>query len=871
MLLAACVMVLVVLPGGSLWAHAPVSTSPALPSPGRSPPSASAPHRLAASGAPDWIDVTSRYGSAPSTRAFANIAWDTSSSEAILFGGENGAATDGDTWSFTPAAGWKQICSSCSPAGRAEAEYAYDSTDNVIVMFGGCEGLSGCPVSDTWTYSSGTWTQSSKGVTPNADLAGAMSDDPSDGDTVMFGGCSDFQINILNPGASACATSSYLDTTYTFTVSGGWVKASPTNVPAAREAEGLAYNPLTGTVLMYGGWDGATSTTYGDMWAFHAGQWFELHPTSTPGPLSNFAMFWDGSLNEMIAFAGDTATSTVNTTWAYSNGNWTQLNPSNAPSARDGTMATAPPSGFPVDFGGETSGGSNNLADTWVFGPPLTATASASPTATDVTLPVTFSATLSGGQPPYKMSWSFGDNSPAAATANTTHAYRFPGSGDVANFSVTDSYGFSSGKSFTIAVNPLPTLAAAASPGTGGPGNVTSFWANATGGTSPLTYSWNFGDGATSTLADPQHIYSTAANYTVVASVVDALGQSATASVPVVVKIPPGALGGRVSASPTSGQGPLTVDLTSHISGGVAPYSYFWQYGDGTRASFAPDPVHTYNSTGTFLADLTVNDSAGHTQSWGVQVQVLPGALHLTATANASAGDTPLYVSFASVAAGGIGPYNYTWSLGDGTTSFLADPSHVYVDPLNTTESYAAEVIVRDSNVPAATLNQTFPLLVEPTLSVSIFMPPPPPVGATATFYANASGGTPPYTYAWNFGDGTILAAGPENSSQHAYQTNQSYHVFVTVTDARGRSASTFGTVQPGASDAKESESISLFTGSGIWLYLAVPLTVGAMLTAAVILGVGGSASKMRWRPPRSPPHSGKYAEPVYYPGHPLQ
>ncbi len=63
------------------------------------------------------------------------------------------------------------------------------------------------------------------------------------------------------------------------------------------------------------------------------------------------------------------------------------------------------------------------------------------------------------------------------------------------------------------------------------------------------------------------------------------------------------------SADPTSGQVPLTVQFYGSASGGTPPYSYSWNFGDGSATSTQQNPQHTYTSTGSFNAVLTVTDS----------------------------------------------------------------------------------------------------------------------------------------------------------------------------------------------------------------------------------------------------------------------
>jgi PKD repeat protein len=48
-------------------------------------------------------------------------------------------------------------------------------------------------------------------------------------------------------------------------------------------------------------------------------------------------------------------------------------------------------------------------------------------------------------------------------------------------------------------------------------------------------------------------------------------------------------------------------------SGGEAPYSYSWDFGDGSSTSHQQNPTHTYSQLGEYTATLTVNDNLGDT------------------------------------------------------------------------------------------------------------------------------------------------------------------------------------------------------------------------------------------------------------------
>jgi PKD repeat protein len=168
---------------------------------------------------------------------------------------------------------------------------------------------------------------------------------------------------------------------------------------------------------------------------------------------------------------------------------------------------------------------------------------------------------------------------------------------------------------------------ASGSPSTGNAPLNVSFTGSATGGTAPYSYSWNFGDGsAVSTQQNPSHSYASAGTYTATLTVTDSSSpaKTATSSVTTTVSAVGNPLAASASAQPTSGQVPLNVAFTGTATGGSPPYSYSWNFGDGSAASSQQSPSHTYSTAGTYTATLTVTDSAAKTATSSVTVTASP-------------------------------------------------------------------------------------------------------------------------------------------------------------------------------------------------------------------------------------------------------
>ncbi len=171
------------------------------------------------------------------------------------------------------------------------------------------------------------------------------------------------------------------------------------------------------------------------------------------------------------------------------------------------------------------------------------------------------------------------------------------------------------------------------------------------------------------------------------------------------------------SANPVSGLAPLAVTFSSAGSSDPegATLTYNWTFGDGATST-AANPSHTYQSAGTYIAQLNVSDGVNTSTSGNMSITVTNIAINQPPVAKASAaplsGLVPLIVAFSS--AGSSDPegatLTYNWAFGDGGTSTTANPSHTYQsagtftaqlgvsDGVNTTTSSNISIIVTTNN-----------------------------------------------------------------------------------------------------------------------------------------------------------------------------
>jgi PKD repeat protein len=188
-------------------------------------------------------------------------------------------------------------------------------------------------------------------------------------------------------------------------------------------------------------------------------------------------------------------------------------------------------------------------------------------------------------------------------------------------------------------------------------------------------------------------------------------------------------LSATASGNPATGNAPLPVSFTSAAQGGTAPYSFSWNFGDGSAVSTAQNPSHTYAAAGTFNATVTVTDSASPpsttTAVVTTKVNAVGNPLAATASAVPTSGQVPVNVAFTGTGTGGTPPYSFSWNFGDGSaTSTAQNPSHTY----NTAGNFTATLTVTDSASPVHTATATVPISVTPLQGA----PPGAPTGLSA-------------------------------------------------------------------------------------------------------------------------------------------
>ena len=239
------------------------------------------------------------------------------------------------------------------------------------------------------------------------------------------------------------------------------------------------------------------------------------------------------------------------------------------------------------------------------------------------------------------------------------------------------------------------------------------------------------------------------------------------------------------TVQPPSGQTGQSISFSASAFGGSPPYTYSWNFGDGST-DVGATPSHAYSSSGIFDVTVTVTDSNSQTAS-GSQLITMSNPLPISQLSvgfdyQPRSVTTATTVTFTASVTGGTFPYNYQWDLGDGATSSGANTSHLYAY----SGTYAIRLTVTDNSGQSYSTSQTVTVIgsqIQPLTTDFNYKPTQTTVDTTVTFAAAATGGTGPYTFGWDLGDASTATG---TNIDHMYTKASNYTVVLTTTDHIG-------------------------------------------------------------------------------------
>jgi PKD repeat protein len=294
------------------------------------------------------------------------------------------------------------------------------------------------------------------------------------------------------------------------------------------------------------------------------------------------------------------------------------------------------------------------------------------------------------------------------------------------------------------------------------------------------------------------------------------LYQNLTSSLP--THPPPIYIGSMNYVSPTEGIILVSGEIANATGVFVGSETVTWQYLNGAWTNItaaaggvgrvgldpaaAVDPVdHSIIQFGRIVEPIQV----GSPETWALST--VP-SVDVTATPLQT--DVGGSVSFTSTVSLGLSPNSIAWNFGDGGTSTAGAPSHTFLS----SGLYGVIATVTDlaGRFNASSVGVQVNAL--PTAAIT-----PNVEGTDATLVATVTGGTAPYTFSWNLGDGTSAST---MVVTHSYAPSTSYTVHLTVTDAAGKTTSATVTVTVGSSSSTGSSGVDLTSGLGLGLLAGI-------------------------------------------------
>ena len=275
----------------------------------------------------DWTQYTPSVGTIPPARFGAAMAYDPVSGKAVLFGGadSNGNLLS-DTWLFgsfcftllgarnCTAPSWTNVTSTIAPPARAFAGMAYDPARGRIVLNGGenkldnpvtgCGYWSDSPLTDTWEFDTGTntWTKPTTVFGTANTMSGTLAQctTGSTSPVMEFGGF----LNQPSP-ESFVYSANFIEGVG---LVGSWTSFSPATKPPHRHSAGMAFYPVSGQDVLFGGETCTVCFLESDTWsgncAANTVTWHQMTPAHNPGARCSQAMATGPNGLTVLLFGG---------------------------------------------------------------------------------------------------------------------------------------------------------------------------------------------------------------------------------------------------------------------------------------------------------------------------------------------------------------------------------------------------------------------------------------------------------------------------------------------------------------------------------------------------------------------------------------
>ncbi len=277
---------------------------------------------------------------------------------------------------------------------------------------------------------------------------------------------------------------------------------------------------------------------------------------------------------------------------------------------------------------------------------------------------------------------------------------------------------------------------------------------------------WDYGNGTTSTDSIPlQIIYFTDTIPTTYTISLTATNDCGTETFTYDLVVNPTDVKAFFNIDPLEGCVGVPICLTNLSTLGA---TVLWDFGDGNTSTQA-NLCHTYQQAGTFTIKLKAFGCGFDSIQQQVIIHPMPAAGFSNNTITCP-GDTLNFINTSTLAS------NFLWDFGDGTTSNLNNPTHIFSTPGNYLVKLYATTIegCEDSTMSNVTV------LIPPAAS---FSPSTDSICVNDNItFTNISTPTP-FTCFWDFGDGNFSN---DCNPSHSFATDGTFSVTLIITNTEG-------------------------------------------------------------------------------------
>ena len=297
------------------------------------------------------------------------------------------------------------------------------------------------------------------------------------------------------------------------------------------------------------------------------------------------------------------------------------------------------------------------------------------------------------------------------------------------------------------------------------------------------SYFWNFGDGTPeiqTTKPDTSHFYTSIGNFTVRLVSVDSSTCNIVDTSYVVIMIRSDSASLRLTNTKigTCLSNTYEFDNRASIAPPGKPFkpnSFIINYGDGSpnQSMGAQTIQHIYPSPGIYNGWMVLIDTnyCNHPDTLFFRINIVAIIKAQSTPPPTGCVNSPTRFTNSS-----IGGNNLMWYFGDGDSSAVENPSHIYTS----TSTFTVKLIIYDSTSCNKKDSISFPYTISVSpISQFDYTPNPPQTNTAVNFINQSSGGN---KYVWFYGDGDSLVTLNYNQNvNHIYTATATYNSCLKV------------------------------------------------------------------------------------------